>query len=68
MVDVLVSIAPDVYGPYMTADKKGQLVLIVECLNAVYGTMVAVLLYYKKFVKSLVKDGFKLNPYDRMCG
>jgi hypothetical protein len=40
-------------------------VLIVECLNAVYGTMVAALLYYKKFVKSLVKEGFKLNPYDR---
>jgi hypothetical protein len=27
--------------------------------------MVAALLYYKKFVKSLVKQGFKLNPYDR---
>ena len=39
--------------------------LIVECLNAVYGTMVAALLYYKKFVKSLTKHGFKLNPYDR---
>ena len=63
MVDVLVSIAPDVYGPYVTTNKKGQQVLIVECLNAVYGTMVAALLYYKKFVKSLVKKGFKLNPY-----
>ena len=36
----------------------------MECLNAVYGTMVAALLYYKKFVKSLVKKGFALNPYD----
>jgi len=26
--------------------------------------MVAALLYYKKFVKSLTKKGFKLNPYD----
>jgi hypothetical protein len=26
--------------------------------------MVAALLYYKKFVKSLTKQGFKLNPYD----
>ncbi len=25
---------------------------------------VAALLYYKKFVKSLTKQGFKLNPYD----
>jgi len=62
LVDILVSIAPDLYGPYVTTDKSG--VLIVECLNAVYGTVVAALLYYKKFVKSLTKQGFKLNPYD----
>jgi hypothetical protein len=36
----------------------------VQCLNAVYGTMVAVLLYYKEFVKSLTKQGYKINPYD----
>ena len=65
LVNILVSLAPEVYGPYVTTNKKGQQVLIVECLNAVYGTMVAALLYYKKFVKSLVKEGFKLNPYDR---
>ncbi len=35
----------------------------MECLNAIYGTMVAALLYYKKFVKSLMNHGFKLNPY-----
>ena len=64
LVDILVSLAPEVYGPYVTTNKKGQKVLIVECLNAVYGTMVAALLYYKKFGKSLVKKGFKLNPYD----
>jgi hypothetical protein len=61
-VDVLVAIAPDVYGHYVSTNKTGQKVLIVECLNAVYGTMVAALLYYKKFVKSLTKHGFKLNP------
>jgi hypothetical protein len=36
----------------------------VECLNVVYGTMVVALLYYKKFVKSLVNHNFKLNPYN----
>ncbi len=64
LVNILVSIAPDVYGPYVSMNKSGHKVLIVECLNAVYGTMVAALLYYKKFVKSLTKQGFKLNPYD----
>jgi hypothetical protein len=48
LVDILVSIAPDVYGPYVSTNKSGQKVLIVGCLNAVYGLMVAALLYYKK--------------------
>jgi hypothetical protein len=46
LVDILVSIAPDVYGPNVSTNKNGQKVLVVECLNAVYGTMVAALLYY----------------------
>ncbi len=64
LVNILVSIAPDFYGPYVYINKSGQKVLIVECLNTVYGTMVAALLYYKMFVKSLTKQGFKLNLYD----
>jgi hypothetical protein len=59
LVDILVSIAPDVYGPYVTMNNSGQKVLFVECLNVVYGTMVAALLYYKKFVKSLTKQRFQ---------
>ena len=38
--------------------------LLVQCLNAVYGTMVAALLFYKKFVNSVTKQGYKINPYD----
>jgi hypothetical protein len=66
LVDILVSIAPDVYGygPYMSTNKSDQKVLLVQCLSAVYGTMAAALLYYKKFVKSLTKQGYKINPYD----
>jgi hypothetical protein len=64
LVDILVSIALDVYGPYVSSTKTGQKVLIVECLNAIYGTMVAALLYDKKFVKSFKSKGFKLNPYN----
>ncbi len=66
LVDILVSMAPDVYAPYISTNKTGQKVLIVECLNAIYETMVAALLYYKKFVKSLKSKGLKLNPY--LCG
>ncbi len=64
MVDILVSIAPDVYDPYVPTNKAFQKVLLVLCLNAVYETMVAALLYYKKIVKSLTMQGYKINPYD----
>lgn len=48
----------------MSTNKAGQKVLLVQCLNTVYGTMVAALLYCKKFVKNLTKKGYKINPYD----
>ena len=33
-------------------------------MNALYGTMVASLIFYKNFVTSLKNKGFELNPYD----
>jgi hypothetical protein len=41
MVDVLVKVAPRVYSPYTSTKKQGRKQLLVECLNAIYGTMVA---------------------------
>jgi hypothetical protein len=38
--------------------------MLIQCQNALYGTMVASLLYYRKFTKSLMEIGFELNPYD----
>jgi hypothetical protein len=64
MVDVLVKIARDLYQAYMTSDKLGNKILLVECLNALYGTMVVRLLYYPKFTKSLESQGYTANPYD----
>jgi hypothetical protein len=64
LVDIQVSIAPDDYGPYVSTNKAGQKVLLLQCLNAVYRTMVVALLYYKKFMKSLTKQGYKINLYN----
>jgi hypothetical protein len=49
---ILVQIGPDIYKSYITTDKKGMKQLLVQCQNALYGTMVASLLYYHKFTKS----------------
>jgi hypothetical protein len=38
--------------------------LLVQCQNSLYVTVVASLLYYRKFVKSLTDIGFIINPYD----
>ena len=63
LVDMLVEIAPDFYGPYVTTDRKGIKQLICQCLNAIYGTVVASLLYYCKFCGTLMRNEFVLNPY-----
>jgi hypothetical protein len=64
LVDILLEIAPGVYDDYVTVDKKGVKQLLVQCQNALYGTMVASLLYYRKFTESLKGIGFEINPYD----
>jgi hypothetical protein len=64
LVDIMVEIAPDVCKPYVSRDKKEMKQLLVQFQNALYGTMVASLLYYRKFVTSLTDVGFIINPYD----
>ena len=61
---MLVKIAPNVYESYVTINNKGNKQILVECLNALYGTMVASLLYYQKFTNSLNENGFIKNPYN----
>jgi hypothetical protein len=64
VVDWLTKIAPEVYTQYVSADRKGAKTLLVECMNAIYGTMIAGLLYYRKFAESLKCKKFINNPYD----
>jgi hypothetical protein len=61
MVDVLVKVVPEVYGPFVSTDKQGRKQLLVKCLNAIYGTMVVSLLYYRKFTRSLRNQGYMMN-------
>ena len=64
LVELVTNTAPEVYSKYVTVDKKGNKVLLVECMNAIYGTMVTGLLYYHKFADSLYQKKFTKNPYD----
>jgi hypothetical protein len=67
-VEVLLELAPNIYGPYVTIDRKGVKCLLVPCLNAICGTVVASLLLYKKLRATLESFGFEFNPYDPCVG
>jgi hypothetical protein len=64
LVDILVEIASEAYKSYVSQDKKVNKQLLVQFQNALYGTMVASLLYYWKFLRSLTDIDFIINLYD----
>ena len=53
LVDMLLDIAPDVYEPYVTTESRRIKKMITQFMNAIYGTMVASILDYYKFFKTL---------------
>lgn len=53
LVDILIKVAPDIYWPFVSEDKNDRKQILIKYLNAMYGTLVASLLYYKQFSKSL---------------
>jgi hypothetical protein len=63
-VEILVEIAPVMYKPFVSRNKKGVTQLLVQFQNALYSTMVASMLYYRKYVKSLMDIDFAINLYD----
>jgi hypothetical protein len=67
LADLLVEIDSETYAAYVTKDKKGHSQLLCQCLNAIYGTVIAGLLYYRKFKKTFERNDFTLNPYDPAC-
>jgi hypothetical protein len=63
LVDMLVQLDPELYGPYVVYE-KGRKVLYVLVLKAIYGMLIASLLWYSKLKQDLETIGFEFNPYD----
>ena len=63
LVDELVKQAPNVYATYVVYE-NGKKVIYLEVLMALYGMLVAALLWYRKFRSDLEGIGFIFNPYD----
>ena len=64
LADLMVSVDPALYGPYMRKTKKGESMMYVKMKKAMYGLLRSALLFYLRLVKDLQEFGFKLNPYD----
>ena len=63
LVDMLVELNPQLYGPFIVEEKEHK-VVYVQVLRAIYGMLQSALLWYKLFRKDLESIGFKFNPYD----
>jgi hypothetical protein len=63
LVDMLVEINTQLYGPHVVYEKRGK-VIYVQVLWAIYGMLELALLQYKLFCGGLEKTGFKFNSYD----
>ncbi len=63
MVELLVKVDPKLYRKYVQME-NGKSVLYVELKKALYGTMRAVLPFWRKLTAQLKEWGFVVNPYD----
>ena len=52
LVDMLVQLNPDLYGPHVVFE-RGERVLYVQVMRAIYGMLQSALLWYKKFRRNL---------------
>ena len=63
MVDILVKLDPERYGPCVCYH-KGRKFLYAKAVKAIYGAMRSALLFYQLFAGQLVDWGFEPNEYD----
>ena len=64
LAELMVATTPEIYKKYITVNRKGELFLYMEAINALYRIMKVALIFYIKFVANLKSVGFELNPYD----
>ncbi|KAI2491042.1 Reverse transcriptase (RNA-dependent DNA polymerase) [Fragilaria crotonensis] len=63
MAELLVRCDPKLYRKYIQIE-NGKEVLYVQLEKALYGTLKAALLFWRRLSAQLIKWGFELNPYD----
>ena len=64
LAELMVKVAPQIYRKHVIINRKGEMVLYVRILNAIYGIMKAALLFYQQLLRDLTSIGFVLNLYN----
>eukprot|EP00978_Attheya_sp_CCMP212_P031313 scaffold117901_cov29-Attheya_sp.AAC.1 len=63
MAEIMVRIDPTLYKQFVIIE-NGRKVLYVELKKALYGTLRAALLFWRRLTEQLQIWGFEINPYD----
>jgi hypothetical protein len=64
MAELLVKIDPKLYRKYLVQAGKKKVIYTIELQKALYGTLDASLLFWRKLSKTLEDWGYEPNPYD----
>jgi hypothetical protein len=63
LVDLLVNMSPEGYGPYVVMDKHKR-VIYVQLLRGLYSMLISGIIWYTKLWTDLEGNGYIFNPYD----
>jgi hypothetical protein len=63
LVDLLVNMSLEIYGPYAVMDKHRR-VLYVQVLRDLYGMLISSLIWYMELRGDLEGNGYDFNPYE----
>ena len=63
LAELLTKCDPKLYRQYVVTENNKP-VLYVELIKALYGTLCAALIFWRKLTSKLIEWGFTINPYD----
>ena len=63
LAELLTKCDPKLYRQYVVTENNKP-VLYVELIKALYGTLQAALIFWRKLTSKLIEWGFTINPYD----
>ena len=64
LAESMVKVDPTLYRKFITTTSKGKSLLYVNIHKALYILLHSALLFYRKLMGDLEKEGFSIKPYD----